>query len=134
MRIVLDASVAVSAVRSNEPFHAASRARVSRVFSGADTIVVPALFFIEVGSALARAGESLEAARTYVGAFHRVAERIVTIGPKTAMRMRDAAMSTLLRAADATYAWTAAKEGVPLCTLDRELRDRGCHLCSIIGP
>jgi predicted nucleic acid-binding protein len=57
MKLVLDASVAVAASRPNEPSHAVSRARITRVLAGHDEIVVPAIFPIEVGASLARVGD-----------------------------------------------------------------------------
>jgi predicted nucleic acid-binding protein len=56
MTIGLDASVAVAAHRNAEPSHAAARARVERVLGGPDEIVVPAIFPIDVASAMARRG------------------------------------------------------------------------------
>lgn len=55
---VLDASVAVAAVRRAEPSHAAARARLALVLAGTDHAIVPATFDAEVTSALVRAGVS----------------------------------------------------------------------------
>jgi predicted nucleic acid-binding protein len=52
MRLVLDASVAVAAARVGEPAHDAARARLTRILRGADEIVVPTLFSVEVTAAL----------------------------------------------------------------------------------
>lgn len=134
MKLVLDASVAVAAARPNEPSHLSSRARVSRALRGADEIVVPALFPIEVGSALARAGEEPDAIRVYVDGLVAVALGVFTIGPNAARKIRDLAIASKLRAADATYVWLAQREGVPLCSLDRELGRRGAAWCSVIEP
>ena len=134
MKLVLDASVAVAAARPNEPSHARSLARVSRVLRGGDDIIVPALFPIEVGSALARVGEPPDAVRAYVDALVAAALVVFTIGPSAARRTRDLAIVSKLRAADATYVWLAARESVPLCTLDQELANRGASWCSMIPP
>lgn len=134
MILILDASVAVAAARPNEPAHVASRARVSRVFQRKDEIVVPAIFPIEVGSALARAGEPPDAVRAYVDALAATALRVFTIGPNAAMRIRDLAIASKLRAADASYVWLAAREKVPLCTLDQEVSRRGAAWCSMVAP
>jgi predicted nucleic acid-binding protein len=48
MRHVLDASVAIAAVRRYEPAHRAARARVAALLTGAGEIAVPAIFSIEV--------------------------------------------------------------------------------------
>lgn len=134
MKLVLDASVAVAAARPNEPSHAASRARVARVLAGHDEIVVPAIFPIEVGASLARVGEQTVAVCAYVDALVSVATSVATIGPLRARRIRDMAIASKLRAADAAYVWLATQEAVPLCTLDRELTQRGGAFCQVIPP
>jgi predicted nucleic acid-binding protein len=134
MKLVLDASVAVAAARPNEPFHAASRARVARVLSGDDEIVVPAIFPIEVGASLARGGEPATAVRAYVDALVSVASAVTTLTPPRAREIRDLAIASKLRAADAVYVWLAAEEAAPLCTLDREMADRCGAFCHVIAP
>lgn len=134
MKLVLDASVAVAAARPNEPSHAASRVRVSRVLGGGEEVVLPALFSIEVGAALARVGEPPAAVRAYVDALVSSAVQIVAIGPRNARKVRDLAIAAKLRAADAMYVWLAAKEGIPLCTLDKEIVQRGAAFCQVILP
>jgi predicted nucleic acid-binding protein len=59
---------------------------------------------------------------------------VVTIGPVHAQRIRDMAIASRLRAADAAYVWLAARELAPLCTLDRELEQRGNAFCQVIPP
>jgi len=134
MKLVLDASVAVAASRPNEPSHAVSRARVARVLAGHDEIVVPAIFSIEVGASLARVGEPTAAVCAYVDALMWVAVAVATIGPLRARRIRDMAIASRLRAADAAYVWLAAQEAVPLCTLDPEIAQRGSPFCQVIPP
>jgi predicted nucleic acid-binding protein len=134
MRLVLDASVAVAAVRPGEPSHLAARSRVSRVLRAADQIVVPTLFPIEVAAALARAGEPLPRVRAYVDSLVAVADAVVGLGPRTAIRARETAMRWQLRAADAVYVSLAVRERIPLCTLDREVAKRAAAACEVIGP
>lgn len=129
MRLVLDASVAVAAARSHEASHAAARARVVRALSGKDDVVVPSIFPIEVGSALARVGEPTGAIRAYVNALLAVVE-VTTIGPRSARQILDIAMSSKLRAADAVFVWLAARRSVPVCTLDQEMAARGAAFCA----
>ncbi|WP_437998360.1 type II toxin-antitoxin system VapC family toxin [Sorangium sp. So ce185] len=134
MKLVLDASVAVAAVRPNEPSHAVSRARVTRILEGLDEFIVPAIFPIEVGASLARVGEPTAAVCAYVDALMSVAIDVATIGPLRARRIRDTAIASKLRAADSAYVWLAAQEAVPLCTLDREMTQRGSAFCRVIPP
>ncbi len=59
MRLVLDASVAVAAARAREVSHRAAQARVGGILRGDDELIVPTLFAVEVGAALAREGVPL---------------------------------------------------------------------------
>jgi predicted nucleic acid-binding protein len=134
LKYVLEASVAVAAVRPNEPAYAPSRARVALVLQGADEIVVPALFSIEVGAALARAGWGVADIEGYVVRLSSPPHRIVTLGPRSAGRIRQVAVACRLRAADACYVWLAGRERVPLCTLDHEVIQRSAGHCADVAP
>ncbi len=123
MTYVLDASVAVAALRSTEPHHAAALQRCAPLFAGRDAVVVPALFDIELVAALVRRG----VAATRVALFlerHFATRRVVTIGPRAARAVRAVVAATRLRAADSVYVWLAAREGLPLVTLDAEVVSR----------
>ena len=134
MRIVLDASVAVAAVRANEPAHRPSRAQIDRVIAQDDEIVVPSLFSIEVAGALSRAGWSLKDIHAYVGALSTPPHRMVTLGPRTASKIRDVAIGCRLRGADACYVWLAVRHALTLCTLDREIASRAGAICAVANP
>lgn len=134
MKLVLDASVAVAAARLHEPSHTTARARVARVLTGADDIVVPVIFSIEVAAALARVGEPPAAIRAYVDMLLSVAAPIAAVGPARAEKIRDMAIAAKLRAADATYVWLANRDALPLCTLDREMLQRGSPFCQVMAP
>jgi predicted nucleic acid-binding protein len=133
LRYVLDASVAVAALRSGEPGHADALRRCMPLFAGRDEIVVPAIFEIEVVSALVRRG----ADRTSVGRFfdkHFASRTSVTLGPRAARSARGIASLTRLRAADALYVWLASREGLPLVTADLEVLQRGAAVCQVQAP
>ncbi len=130
---VLDASVAVAAVRTTEPSHAAARVRLALLLAGADEIVVPAIFDVEVTSALIRARAPAAAVRRYLE-HDLAARRLVTIGPRAAHAISGIAARTQLRAADAAYVWVASQRGLPLVTLDREIADRVGALCAVEAP
>ena len=135
MKLVLDASVAVAALREGEPDHRAARARLERVLTAEDEIVVPAIFLPEVASALARRGWSLgDVDRALSAIVPTASHAIVTVGPRAAARVARLAVLAKLRAADAVYAWVAMSRGLPLCTLDRKLRERAALHCATIGP
>jgi predicted nucleic acid-binding protein len=123
MKYVLDASVAVAALRTTEPGHADALRRCLPLFAGHDDVTVPAIFDIEVVAALVRRGA--DAAR--VGAFfekHFATRTLVTIGPRAARAARAVVRVTRLRAADALYVWLAAREGLPIVTADAEILQR----------
>jgi predicted nucleic acid-binding protein len=134
MRLVLDASVAVAAQRPQEPGYAASRARLIRVLTGADTVVVPSFFVVEVSGALARLGFDRKTIGRLVDRLTAPPHEVITVGPRGAKVARGAAIRAKLRGPDALYVWLARREGVPVCTLDREILTRGAALCQVIAP
>ncbi len=130
---VLDASVAVAAVRPGEPSHLAARARLAALLAGVDTVVVPMIFDIEVTSTLVRGRASISAARDYLER-DLAARQLITLGPRAARAISGVAARTRLRAADATYVWVASSRGLPLVTLDREIAQKVGTLCQVEGP
>ncbi|GAC1351806.1 MAG: hypothetical protein NVSMB1_08410 [Polyangiales bacterium] len=134
MRFVLDASVAIAAARPTEPRYAAAHARVVRVLLGADDILVPSLFVFEMGAALIRRGEASTKVKAYVRALTGREGCVVSVGPKSATRILDMAIAARLRGADACYVFLAAREEIPLFTLDREIAARAVDYCEVISP
>jgi predicted nucleic acid-binding protein len=133
VRYVLDASVAVAALRSNEPGHPDALRRCMPLFAGRDEIVVPAIFEVEVVSALVRRGVAPSSIDRFFEK-HFGARELVTIGPRAARAAKAIASSTRLRAADALYVWVAAREGLPLVTADNEVLQRGASMCQVEAP
>jgi predicted nucleic acid-binding protein len=123
VRYVLDASVAVAALRRAEPLHSDALRRCMPLFAGHDEVVVPAIFDIEVTSALVRRGAAPATIARFFGR-HLAARRLVTIGPRAARAVCGVVAATRLRAADATYVWLAVRNGLPLVTADREVVNR----------
>jgi predicted nucleic acid-binding protein len=130
---VLDASVAVAAVRPSEPSHRAARARLAALLTGTDAIVVPAIFDVEVTATLIRGQASSSAAREYLER-DLGARQLVTIGPRAAHAISGVAARTRLRAADAAYVWVASSRGLSLVTLDAEIALRVGTLCQVEAP
>ncbi len=95
---------------------------------------MPAVFSVEVTAALVRVDEPAPAVRAHVDALLRAAARVVPLSPVAARRARETAMRWRLRAADALYVSLAEGESLPLCTLDREMRQRGASACEVIPP
>ncbi len=88
MRIVLDASVAIAAQRPTEPAYAASRAQLVRFLTGADTVLVPSFFIVEVSGALARLGFDPKAIARIVDRLTASPHEVVTVGPRGARAAR----------------------------------------------
>ena len=123
MSFVLDASVAVAALRTTEIGHAAALRRCMPVFAGREEIRVPAIFDVEIVAALVRRG----APPARVAAFldtHFSSRILVAIGPRAVRAVRAVVNVTRLRAADAMYVWLAARDGLPLVTTDAEVLER----------
>jgi predicted nucleic acid-binding protein len=123
MKYVLDASVAVAALRSNEPHHARALNHCMKLFSGRDEIVVPAIFDVEVTTALVRRGADPARVEAFLKQ-HLAARTLVTIGPRAAASACALAARTGLRAADLLYVWVAARKRLTLVTLDGEVAKR----------
>lgn len=134
MRYVLDASVAIAAVRPKEPAHAASRARLTLVLTGADEIAVPAIFTIEVAASLARVGWLPADIDQYVASLVARTAESATIGVARVPRIRGVAVRARLRAADAAYVWLASARQLTLVTLDQEVLTRAATLCAVSAP
>jgi predicted nucleic acid-binding protein len=120
---VLDASIAVAALREGEPLHEASLRRCLPIFAGREAIVVPAIFDVEVTAALVRRGVPARRVDEFF-LRHLAARTLVVIGPRAARAAQGVAGATRLRAADALYVWVAARHGLELITADEEVLRR----------
>ena len=98
---------------------------------GTDEIVVPAIFDVEVVSALVRRGVPGERVASFLER-HLARRSLVTIGSRAAGRAQRVVERTGLRAADALYVWVAAREGLPLVTADREVLSRAARLGVVV--
>lgn len=113
----------MAALRATEPGHAAALRRCSGLFAGRDQIVVPAIFDVEVTSALVRRGIPPERVLAFFDR-HLPSRRLITLGPRAVRTAATVAATTRLRAADAFYVWVAARENLPLVTSDEEVLTR----------
>ena len=87
VRYVLDASVAVAALRKTEPSHRAALQHCLPLFSGRNKIVVPAIFDVEVISALARRGMLVARVAQFFDQ-HFFGRTLVTLGPRAVRSAR----------------------------------------------
>jgi predicted nucleic acid-binding protein len=127
---VLDASVAISALRAADANHARAASYLAPLLQGIDSIVVPAIFDVEVVATLTRAGFAPSDARRAADLFVGPA-RTVTFGPRAARAASSTASRTRLRTGDAIYVWVAERETLPLVTLDAEILARA-HLAGVV--
>jgi predicted nucleic acid-binding protein len=126
---VLDASVAISALRTSEANHARAASYLAPLLQGIDAIVVPAIFDVEVVATLVRAGYPANEARRAADLFVDPARTII-LGPRAARAASSTASRTQLRTGDAIYVWVAEREGLPLVTFDSEILGRA-HLAGV---
>jgi predicted nucleic acid-binding protein len=126
---VLDASVAIAALRANDANHSPAASYLAPLLQGIDSIVVPAIFDVEVVATLARAGypaaDTRRAADLFVGSA-----RTIVLGPRAARAASSTASRTHLRTGDAIYVWVAEREGLPLVTFDADILARA-HLAGV---
>ena len=123
--LVVDASVWVSAIDSNDPFHRSSDAFLAALMDGHENIIVPSIARLEVSCALATVYGNAVWARAlseeYLRPpFHKevpVTEALLDAAITIGTEQR-------LRAADALYAAVAMSAGVPLVAWDKELITR----------
>jgi predicted nucleic acid-binding protein len=127
---VLDASVAISALRSGDTNHARAASYLAPLLQGIDSITVPATFDVEVVATLVRCGYPPADARRAADLFVGQA-RSVTLGPHAARAASSTASRTRLRTGDAIYVWVAERVGLPLVTLDAEILGRA-HLAGVV--
>jgi predicted nucleic acid-binding protein len=133
MRYVLDACIAVAAMKPREPLHAEAKRRIERLQAGEDELVVPSLFTAEVASALTRNDVNPDRVAAFLSELLAEAT-VVTVGPKLSWQIARVAMRTRLRGGDAAYVWLASREGVALVTADDEIIARASALCTVERP
>ena len=124
---VLDASVAVASLQTTSAAYAAARACIARILVGTDSIVVPAIFEVEVTAALARGGVGALQVSRFVGPLLANA-RVVTVGPRFARAAARLASNASLRGMDAIYVTVASREGVDVVTLDKDVLSRASRV------
>ena len=133
--VVVDASVLVSASRTQERMHQDSVAFLHAVVRGRVPVHAPALLFPEVAGALARPVQSPEIGRDTVSLIKRTLPlRIAPVDTALAERALDIACDFLLRGADAIYVALTAELRATLVTLDQEMLKRGLAVVPTVTP
>ncbi len=126
---MLDAAVAISALRAGDANHTRAASYLAPLLQGIDSIVVPAIFDVEVVATLVRAGYTSANARRAADLFIGSA-RAVVLGPRAAKAASSTASRTHLRTGDAIYVWVAEREALQLVTFDAEILARA-HLAGV---
>jgi predicted nucleic acid-binding protein len=133
--IVIDASVWVSRILVEDLFHTVSQAWLRSQAAKGHLLVVPSLFFAEVGGAVARRTGSTG---TGVDAIQRIARvpalRVVALNRELGMEAGRLAAQLRLRGADAVYVALARRLNTPLATWDEELLQRAGQAVAIVRP
>lgn len=113
--IVLDASVWVSSLRSQDINHAVSLQWTTQWVQSGDAFAVPTLFLAEVGSAIARPSRDPALGRRAVADIvGDPAFQLVPVDEAMAIAAANHAADLFLRGADSIYVALAEQLGVPL--------------------
>ncbi len=133
--IVIDASVWISRILVDDPFHTASRAWLLSQARQGHLLIVPSLFFAEVGGAVSRRSGSEAIGVEAIQRIARVpALRVVAMNHELGMQAGRLAARLRLRGAEAVYVALARRLNIPLATWDQELFQRGGLAAAIQRP
>jgi len=133
--IVIDASVWVSRIFTDDIFHLVSQAWLRAKAAQGHLLVVPSLFFAEVGGAVARHTRSTAMGMDAIQRIARVpALRVISLNRDLGMDAAKLAAQLHLRGADAVYVALARRLNIPLATWDQELLQRGGQIVTVQQP
>jgi predicted nucleic acid-binding protein len=123
---VIDASVYVALINTQEQDHATSRAWFQQTLAAQGTISAPAILLAEVAAALSRGTGNQDLALRVVDQLLRAQlVELVPITTNLAERAAAIAAAHRIRGCDATYVALADQLGDELVTLDRQQLERG---------
>jgi predicted nucleic acid-binding protein len=132
---VVDASVWVSLLASDDVNHAATARWFERQLSADTQFIVPSLVLIEIASAMTRRTGDASAAVAAPDRVRRLPEiEIVALTAEAAERAATIAARLVRRGADAVYVALAAELGVRLVTWDRQQRERSAASIQVSSP
>ncbi len=135
MRLTVDASVFVSAMRPQEANHAASRRVLDLVERQSTPVRCPSLVLAECSGAIARVtGDTLLAAQVVALVRGFPGLRLLSLTPLLGERAAALAAAHRLRGADAVYAATAARSRSILITWDAEMLARAPAAVTTMTP
>lgn len=132
---VVDASVWVSLLATDDVNHAATLAWFEQRVSEGERFLAPSLVLVEIAGAMTRRTGDAAAAVAAADRIRRLPElEIVPLTVEAAERAADVAAHVSLRGADAVYAALAAERGHTLITWDRQQRERSASAVEVASP
>lgn len=135
MRVVVDASVWLSASDSTEDGHEESVAFLSEAAAQGCRFSEPGLVLAEVAAATARKSRDSQKGEDAMAALQRTPGiEFIELTILRAEQAGKCASRYFLRGADSVYAALASEFGAELVTLDGELKDRSAGEVSALSP
>ena len=132
---LVDASVWVSRLVPTDVHHAPSRSWLQELAERGELAVAPALVLAEVAGAVARRTGLPRLGLRAIALFQRLpTSRLVPVDSELGRLGARLAAEERLRGADAIYVALARRLGIPLITWDREQRDRGSAVVTVLDP
>ena len=123
--IVLDASVWISRLVSQDEFHAAVKSWMEEQREAGVQFISPALLLAEVGGAISRrTGEPVLAKRAITQLENLLGLRLVEMDNELVRQAAKLAAELGLRGADSVYVAVARRLDLPLVTFDVDQRER----------
>lgn len=125
MRVIIDASVLVSAFRTDEFNHRESVAFLKAAIAREMILCAPTILFPEIVAAFARPMRNAEIGAQVAAQIRELLViELFSIDIPLALAAEASAQGLFLRGADAIYSALASRVGEPLVTLDKEMLDR----------
>lgn len=133
--MVIDTSVYVASLRSQEPGHSASLRFLDEASAAGEVVRAPALMISEVVAAVARgSGQPAIAHQVLRAMEHAQHVRLVPVTVALASRAAEIAADHGLRGCDSIFVALAEHLGEALVTLDQEQLRRGASVVATRQP
>ncbi len=132
---VIDASVYVAIVNTDDVHHRASRQWLESTLRAGETIQAPAIILNEVAAAVSRGVKNQRLAlETIERLEHSTIIQLAPISIPLAKSAAHIAAKQRIRGCDAVYIALAADMGESLVTWDRQQKERGASLVTTFTP
>lgn len=133
--IVIDSSVWVSWLVSQDVHHQTSRQWMADTLASGQTQVIPSLALAEIAGAIARrTGQATQGKQSVRQLLRLPALRVEPVDRLLAMTAASVAADLKLRGPDAIFAALAYRLDIPLVTWDNELAQRASRLITTLPP